>query len=159
MTVLLSYLNVMIDARDYDIEDLARLVELPRRTLRYYVQVGLLDPPEGKGRGARYTPRHVEQLLQIRKWQLAGLSLERIAEVMRRPDADQPLPPSPRRPGTVEVWSHLVVADGIEILIEPGRAGLTPEQLRAFFKATMRLHDELRAAPMNAAAERGEPEE
>ena len=149
----------MNGAQHYDIEELARLVELPRRTLRYYVQIGLLDAPEGTGRWARYTPRHVEQVLQIRKWQLAGLSLERIAEVMRRPGTDQLLPPAPRRPGTVEVWSHLVVADGIEILIEPGRAGLTPEQVRAFFRAAMRLNDEVRAAPMNATAEQGEPEE
>lgn len=123
-----------------DIEELGRLVELPRRTLRYYVQIGLLDPPDGKGRWARYTARHVEQALQIRKWQLAGLSLERIAEVMRRPGAELPLPPTPRRPGTVEVWSHLVVADGVEIVLEPGRAGLSPEQVRAFFRAVLQLH-------------------
>jgi DNA-binding transcriptional MerR regulator len=137
----------MKDAAGYDIEELARLVELPRRTLRYYVQIGLLDPPDGKARGARYTSRHVEQILQIRKWQLAGLSLERIAEVTQRPAPGQDLPPTPRRPGTVEVWSHLVVADGVEILLEPGRAGLTPEQVRAFFRATMRLHADLRADP------------
>lgn len=137
----------MNDAPTYDIEDLARLVELPRRTLRYYVQIGLLDPPEGKARGARYTGRHVEQILQIRKWQLAGLSLERIAEVTRRPAPGQVLPPAPRRPGTVEVWSHLVVADGVEILLEPARAGLTPEQVRAFFRAVTRLHAELGADP------------
>ena len=137
----------------HDIEDLARLVELPRRTLRYYVQIGLLDPPEGKGRWARYTARHVEQVLQIRKWQLAGLSLDRIAEVTRRPAAGQILPPAPRRPGTVEVWSHLVVADGVEILMEPGRAGLTPEQVRRFFRETMRLHAELAAEPVDARRE------
>ncbi|HEX4936312.1 MAG TPA: hypothetical protein VFV33_24190, partial [Gemmatimonadaceae bacterium] len=40
-----------------------------------------------------------------------------------------------RRPGTVEVWSHLVVADGVEVVLEPGKAGLSPEQVRAFFRA------------------------
>jgi len=156
---MLSYTTVMNDAAGYDIEDLARLVELPRRTLRYYVQIGLLDPPAGKGRWARYTARHVEQVLQIRKWQLAGLSLERIAEVTRRPAADQILPPAPRRPGTVEVWTHLVVADGVEILMEPGRAGLTPEQVRRFFRAAMRLHAELVAEPGDATAARDDTEE
>jgi hypothetical protein len=29
----------------------------------------------------------------------------------------------------------LVVADGIELTLEPGRADLTPEQVRAFFRA------------------------
>ncbi|MFN7194921.1 MAG: helix-turn-helix domain-containing protein [bacterium] len=142
---------------DIDIEELGRLVELPRRTLRYYVQIGLLDPPDGKGRWARYTARHVEQALQLRKWQLAGLSLERIPEVMGRPDADLPLPPTPRRPGTVEVWSHLVVADGVEIVLEPGRAGLSPEQLRAFFRAVVRLHAEIAVqhAPPDPSADEG----
>ncbi len=84
-------------------------------------------------KGAWYTQRHVEQLLLVRKWQLAGLSLERIGELLRQ-QATGPLPPTPRRPGTVEVWSHVVVADGVELALEPGRAGLTPEQVRAFFR-------------------------
>ena len=28
--------------------------------------------------------------------------------------------------GSVEVWSRLVVDDGVEVAIEPGRAGLGP---------------------------------
>lgn len=52
--------------------------------------------------------------------------------------------PAPRRPGTVEVWSHLVVADGVEMTVEPGRAGLAPEQVRALLRgvgeADARIH-------------------
>ena len=86
------------------------------------VLLGLVDRPQGIGKGAFYTQDHVEQLLLVRKWQLAGLSLERIGEVLKQPSSG-PLPPTPRRAGTVEVWSHLVVADGVEITLEPGRAG------------------------------------
>jgi hypothetical protein len=43
----------------------------------------------------------------------------------------------------VEVWSHLVVADGLEVTIEPGRAGLTPEQVRAFFGGVQALYASL----------------
>lgn len=118
----------------FTLDEIAALAELPRRTVRYYIQTGLVDRPEGTGKGAFYTQRHVEQLLQVRKWQLAGLSLERIGELMRSPDSG-PVPPTPRRAGTVEVWSHLVVADGVEITLEPGRAGLSPGQVRAFFRA------------------------
>jgi hypothetical protein len=54
------------------------------------------------------------------------------------------LPPArPRGAGTVEVWSHLVVADGIEITLEPGRAGISPEQVRAFFRAVTQAYDQL----------------
>jgi DNA-binding transcriptional MerR regulator len=95
------------------------------------------------GKGAHYTERHLEQLLLIRKWQLAGLSLERIAEILKA-QSDGPLPPTPRRPGTVEVWSHLVVAEGIELTVEPGRAGLSPEEVRAFARAVMAAYSAIR---------------
>jgi len=123
----------MKDQTTFSLEQISTLVELPRRTVRYYIQSGLVDRPEGVGKGAYYTEVHVEQLLMIRKWQLAGLSLTRIAELLKQ-QAGGPLPPTPRRAGTVEVWSHLVVSDGIEVNIEPGRAGLTPEQVRSFFQ-------------------------
>ena len=125
----------------YSLDELCTLAELPKRTVRYYIQVGLLDRPLGETRAARYTGRHLEQLLQVRKWADAGVSLERIRELLH--GAPPPVPPRPRGSGTVEVWSHLVVADGIEITLEPGRAGLTPEQARAFFKGVLALHQNI----------------
>jgi len=129
-------------SKTFTLDEIAALAELPRRTVRYYIQSGLVDRPEGIGKGAFYTDRHVEQLMLVRKWQLAGLSLDRIAEVLKEPTSGQ-LPPTPRRSGTVEVWSHLVVADGVEVTLEPGRAGLTPEQVRAFFRAVTRAYQQL----------------
>src|SRR5436190_23504407 len=128
--------------KKFTMDEIAALAELPRRTVRYYIQESLVDRPEGIGKGAYYTRHHVEQLLLIRKWQLAGLSLERIGEVLKQPTAGL-LPPTPRRAGTVEVWSHLVVADGIEVTLEPGRAGLSPEDVRAFFRAVTRGYEQL----------------
>jgi hypothetical protein len=66
------------------------------------------------------------------------VSLERIRELLS--GEAPPVPPLPRSAGTVEVWSHLVVADGIEITLEPSRAGLTTEQARAFFQGVLALH-------------------
>jgi DNA-binding transcriptional MerR regulator len=132
----------MNQVKTFSLDEIAVLAELPRRTVRYYIQCGLIDRPQGIGKGAFYSERHVEQLLLVRKWQLAGLSLERIGELLKQPD-DGPLPPMPRRAGTVEVWSHLVVADGIELTLEPGRAGLTPEQVRAFFRAVSQAYAQI----------------
>ena len=129
----------MNQVKTFSLDEISVLAELPRRTVRYYIQCGLIDRPQGIGKGAFYSERHVEQLLLVRKWQLAGLSLERIGELLKQPE-DGPLPPTPRRAGTVEVWSHLVVADGIELTLEPGRAGLTPEQVRAFFRAVSQAY-------------------
>ena len=129
----------MNEYKTFTLDEIAALAELPRRTVRYYIQSGLIDRPQGVGKGAYYTQHHVEQLLLVRKWQLAGLSLERIGELLKQ-QAAGPLPPTPRRAGTVEVWSHLVVADGVELTLEPGRAGLTPEQVRAFFRAVTQAY-------------------
>ncbi len=138
----------MKDPKRFTLDEIAVLAELPRRTVRYYIQVGLVDRPHGVGKGAYYTQRHVEQLLLIRKWQMAGLSLERIGELLRG-QTDGPLPAAPRRPGTVEVWSHLVVADGVELALEPGRAGLTPEQVRAFFRAVTQAYAQVKESEEN----------
>ena len=116
---------------------------MPKRTVRFYIQSGLVDRPEGETKAARYTRAHIDQLLTIKKWQQAGLSLERIGELLAKPGVGVLPPPRPRGAGTVEVWSHLVVADGVEISVEPGRAGLNPEQVRKFFRGVMALHQQL----------------
>ena len=132
----------MNDSRTFTLDEIAVLAQLPRRTVRYYIQTGLVDRPQGVGKGAYYTQSHVEQLLLVRKWQLAGLSLERIGELLKQ-QAAGPLPPTPRRAGTVEVWSHLVISDGVELNLEPSRAGLSPEQIRAFFRAVTQAYEQI----------------
>lgn len=120
---------------NYPLSDLCVLVDLTPRTVRYYVQAGLVDRPLGETRAARYGAKHLEQLLLIKKWTAAGVSLERIRELLHGEQA--PVPPRARAVGSVEVRSHLMVADGVELVIEPGRAGLSPEQMREFMKGVM----------------------
>ncbi len=138
----------------YPLADLCVLADLSIRTVRYYIQIGLVDRPEGETRAARYGPRHLEQLLQIRKWTEAGVSLERIRELLHGEVA--PVPPRPRLPGSVEVCSHLTVADGVEVVIEPGRAGMSPEQVRALVKGVTEIFNEVIA--QGAATQRNSKE-
>lgn len=119
----------------YPLTDLCVLADLPLRTVRYYVQIGLVDRPVGETRAARYGATQLEQLLLIKKWTAAGLSLERIRELLRGEQAA--VPPRARAIGSVEVRSHLMVADGVDVVIEPGRAGLSPEQVRQFIQGVM----------------------
>lgn len=128
----------------FTLDELAALAELPRRTVRYYLQIGLLDKPGGLGRGAHYDSRHLDQLLSIRKWQQAGLSLERIRELLA-PEGETAVPPRPRQRGSLEVWSHLVIDEGVELILEPQRAGLSPEQVRALVRGLMTLFDQIRS--------------
>jgi DNA-binding transcriptional MerR regulator len=130
----------------FSLDELCALSDTSRRTVRFYIQQGLLDRPEGQRRGAYYTARHLEQLLFIGKWRRSGLSLERIGALLR--DEQEPAELSPRqRPGSVEVWSHLVVAPGVELQVEPHRAGLSPEQMRALFQDVLSAYQALRAGP------------
>lgn len=110
-----------------DIEQLATLSATPRRTIRFYVQEGLLPPPDGERRGAKYSDTHLERLLAIRRLQQDGLSLEAIR---RRLSGDAEPNFVPPRVGSVEVWSRIHVRDGVEIHIEPGRSRLSAEQIR-----------------------------
>ena len=124
--------------RTYSFEDLCNLAALPERTVRFYIQKGLVPPPHGKKRGAWYDELHLERLLTIRRWQRAGLSLERIAGIVAGGEVDIPAPPR-TKPGGVEVWSRLLVNDGVELHVEPHRAGMSPEQLRAFCRGVTEL--------------------
>jgi DNA-binding transcriptional MerR regulator len=124
------------------LDQLASLTGLTARTVRYYLQQGLMSKPEGAKRGAYYLPRHVEQLLLVRRWTEAGLSLDRIKELV----SGAPMDPPPRtvRPGTVEVWSRVTLVDGLELHIEPGRAELSPEQSRELVRRVTALYRQLR---------------
>lgn len=128
--------------RRFTLDELCTLANVPRRTARYYIQIGLLERPLGEARGAHYVGRHLDALLRIRSLADAGVSLERIREVLS--GAPPAVPPRPRGPGTVEVWSHLVLADGVELQVEPSRAGLSPEQVRALFAQVRQALDRVR---------------
>jgi len=134
---------------DYPLAELCALADLPLRTARYYIQIGLVDKPTGSTRAAVYGPKQLEQLLLIKKWTAAGVSLERIRELLH--GAEAPVPPRPFVAGAVEVRSHLTVAEGIEVVIESGRAGLSPEQVRRFTRAVMAAFESIKndAAPGN----------
>lgn len=99
------------------------------------MQSGLVDRPAGETRAARYGVHHLEQLLLIKKWTTAGVSLDRIRELLH--GASPPMPERQRVPGTVEVCTRLVVAHGVEMLIDAGRASLSPEQVRDFIRSVM----------------------
>ena len=126
-----------MSAKTFSLDELCRLTDYPKRTVRYYIQLGLVSRPIGEARAARYTGGHLGQLLRIKELTAAGVSLERIREVLAGGVA--PVPPRERRPGDVEVRSHIHVAPGIEIQIAPEDAGMSPEQLRLFVREVMKL--------------------
>ena len=130
--------------RTFTIDELCSLTGMNRRTVRYYIQQGLLDRPQGTGKGAWYTRDHLQQLLAIAKWKIAGLSLDRIRELVSSGEEGELVPPPrPRQPGSVEVRSHVFLADGLELQVDVERAKLAPEQLRALARIIMQSYQEI----------------
>ena len=123
------------DEQRFAIDELCALVDLPRRTVRYYMQEGLVDRPVGAKRGAYYTRRHLEQLMTIRAWRRTGISLEGIRERVRDGGdaSSEPLPRS-RRSGDVTLHTHITLAPGVELVIDPRQAGLSAEAVRALVR-------------------------
>lgn len=125
------------------LQQLSERTGIAERTIRYYIQRGLLPAPEGLKRGAHYSESHAADLLRIRHWQESGLSLEAIGDLLQ---ARQEAPLAPARPGAVEVRSHLTVAEGVELVVAPDRCRLTQVQLRQLFHRVEEALAQIRAA-------------
>ena len=65
---------------ELSIGELAQRAGVTRRTIRYYVEIGLLQPPAGAGKAAVYGADHLERLELIKELQAYRLSLEEIRD-------------------------------------------------------------------------------
>ena len=127
----------------FSLNELCTLADQPTRTVRYYIQEGIINRPEGAKRGAYYTRDHLEQLLTIRKWQSAGLNLERIRELLSEPEGGLVPPPRAKRPGDVNMRSHITLRAGVELVVDPQEAGLSPEAVRSLAREAAALLDKI----------------
>lgn len=66
----------------YNIESLAELSGLTKRTVRYYIQLGLLTPPIGSCRGSYYTESHLDRLEQIKRLSNQGVPLTQMKAII-----------------------------------------------------------------------------
>jgi DNA-binding transcriptional MerR regulator len=126
----------------FSLAQLSQLTQISARTLRYYIHIQLLDRPQGETKGAFYVGHHLEQILRIKQLTQAGLSLDRIREILR--GAPAPLPTPPRQSGHVEVRSHLHIAPGIELQVSPDQAQMSPEEMRAFFQELLKAYQSIK---------------
>jgi DNA-binding transcriptional MerR regulator len=122
---------------EYTIGELVSLSGVNRRNVHFYVQQGLLPPPQGAGLGARYGDEHLLCLRAIPVLRNRGLRLDEIRERLTGSDsrsieailaeAPRPTPidrkprfettPNPARPKA----QHLVrytLAPGVELLVD-----------------------------------------
>ena len=105
------------DQGRFGIDELADLGGVSRRTVRYYVQEGLLPAPLGVGRGRHYDQAHVDRLLRVKALQESGRSLDEIRALLqspaRRTAAVAAIPSPPPIPRSA--WRRLELAPGVEL--------------------------------------------
>jgi len=128
-----------MESKTFSLDDLCKLTDFSKRTVRYYMQLGLVDRPIGETRSAHYLEVHVDQLLRIKKLTDDGVSLERIRDVLA--GKESPVLARQRKPGSIEVKSHLFIAPGVELQISPEEAGMSPDQVRTLIKELMNVAD------------------
>lgn len=131
-----------MENKKYTFEELCAITGVSSRTLRYYIQIGLVDKPIGQTRGAHYLSLHIEKILRIKQLTEAGISLERIREVLA--GEPMPLPERTKKPGEISVCTHLWVGEGIELQVSAESAGLSPEKLRQFLKGVMQAYEQVK---------------
>ena len=108
------------------IDQLAELAEVSVRTIRYLLSSGDLAPPEMNGRRGEFGPKHVQRLIEI--------SLD-----SRRPQGTEAATIEPTKAGAVEDLLRCHVADGIEILIDLERSGLSRKAAQTLFSTVSQL--------------------
>lgn len=65
----------------YTIQEISTETDLPSSTLRYYEEIGLLDPiPRAANGHRRYSKSDLHRVILIKRLRLTGMSIERMIE-------------------------------------------------------------------------------
>ena len=83
-------------ATQFDLPDLADRAGVSIRTVRYYIQQGLLPKPEARGPGAHYKDEHLDRLLLIKRLQKEHLPLAEIRRAIESGRVENAAPQSAR---------------------------------------------------------------
>lgn len=123
----------------FTLEQLAQLSKVVPRTIRFYIQMGLVRRPNGTCRGAWYDAEHLETLLRIRRLSEKGLSLEAVRRALV-PESTESAAAQKHDAPTITTRTHMNIADGLEIVLDPLRAPLSPEAMRRFVAAVTQAY-------------------
>jgi DNA-binding transcriptional MerR regulator len=122
---------VMVDEARYGIGELAALGGVTRRTVRYYVQEGLLPAPLGVGRGRHYGPEHLARLQAVKALQEQGLSLDAVRSAIERGRRPAAAGASPAEPTVARSpWTRVELVPGVELHVSGQRRLPPPGRLR-----------------------------
>ncbi len=85
-----------MDDPQLDLTELADRAGVSVRTVRYYIQQGLLSGPEARGPGAHYTDEHLDRILLIKRLQKEHLPLAEIRRAIESGAAESAAPRTAR---------------------------------------------------------------
>jgi DNA-binding transcriptional MerR regulator len=121
-------------ASRWKLDELAERAGVSARTVRYYVQRGLVPAPEFRGPDTAYTDEHLARLKAIRALQERHLPLDAIeaalrgrspAAVARIAEGELPAdllgtarPPEPEREEAPTRWRRTTLAPGLELHLD-----------------------------------------
>lgn len=128
----------------WTLEKLAERTGVPRRTIRYYIQLGLVPRPHGERRGALYGREHLDRLLEVRRLAQQGFSLSEIAEALRQGEHGAPIPDRPV--GSIDMRAHISLGPGIELVVDRSRAALTSSEIEVLAKTVIDALENARRA-------------
>lgn len=123
------------------LKELAKAAEISERTIRYYIQEGVLPPPLGAGPASYYGLKHLTRLSLVRRLKATLLSLSQIKQLLCEltPDeleqiADQFYDELAHTNPVVEGRARLERARPVLAKIGPGSGGSFPvqEELEVF---------------------------
>ncbi len=145
---------------EYTIQELSDLTGVPRRTIHFYTQQGLLPPPEGAGLGAHYSRDHLIRLRLIPFLRKQGLRLDQIREKFVRAEPGEleqlheqfDRPAEPETPGPLrlnetarmeparETYHHYVFSGGIILIVPASLSTADQQKLRDLLEAARRIY-------------------
>jgi len=114
-----------MEDRKYTIQEFSELTGFSIRTIRYYVQEGLIDPPAGRGRGGFYFDSQLNQLKLIKSLQEKGMKLSSIIQYLKEGKVEE-------TSYTRDVWVKYEIIPGFEIHV---RREVEEEERKKVFEA------------------------
>jgi DNA-binding transcriptional MerR regulator len=130
------------DTDTFELTELADRAGVSIRTVRYYIQQGLLPSPETRGPGTRYGREHLDRLRLVKRLQREHLPLAEIrrrleamddAEIRRLAEGEMDAEPAPR--SSASEYIRRVLSDGPSKIVRermpaaPRRSIVQPDAL------------------------------
>lgn len=107
----------------FSLQEIAESSGIPSRTIRYYIEKGLIPHAKGNGRSAYYTPEHLQALERVAQLRSTGMSLDEIRDTLRSIGQQG-------RQRRRQHWERITLHDGLEIHVRSDAA----EAVQIFLK-------------------------